>query len=261
MIKYLIKFPIFKRLIPSISLRVLKLIKKNKKFYKIGNIDFYFDFLDPIDRKIILNKEYEHDQVSFLEKIMKKYFFSYFLDIGANSGYYSFYFADKFKTLKIKAFEPSIDAFDKFNKTLNKNAFQNIQIFNFGLSDSERKVKNRSIIKNGLVQSNSAVLDERDKFAVKDFQINSALLKVGDEFFNFRDQNLSIKIDVEGHELFTLKGMINTLKQNKCLILVETSKDRFDEVDSFLSEINYKYIFKSDYRPDYIYTNIVSEMN
>ena len=261
MTSFFLKIPILKRLIPSLILRTLRLFKKNRKFYKIGNINFFFDFLDPIDRQIILNKEYEHDQVSFLEKMMRKKVYSYFLDIGSNSGYYSFYFANKFRDLKIKAFEPSTDAFNKFNKTLEKNFFKNIQIFNFGLSDRNRDTKIRSIIKNGFVQSNSAVLDERDKFAFEDFKISNAKLKIGDEVLNLRNENLSIKIDVEGHEIYTLKGIKNILLQNKCLILVETSYDRFDEVDGFLNKINYSSIFKSKYRPDYIYTNIKSEIN
>ena len=99
MIRLLLNLPIFKRLIPSIGIKVLKLLNKNKGFYKINNILFYLDFLDPIDRRIILYKEYEHDSVSFLEDQFFKYSISSFLDIGANSGYFSFYFANKFKNL------------------------------------------------------------------------------------------------------------------------------------------------------------------
>jgi len=58
MIQYLAKFPFFKRLIPSIGARILRLFKKNRGFYKIGDINFYLDFLDPIDREIIIYKKY-----------------------------------------------------------------------------------------------------------------------------------------------------------------------------------------------------------
>ena len=68
MIRFLIKLPIFKRLIPSIGLRVLRFFKKNRGYFKIGELNFYLDFLDPIDRQIILHKNYENDQVIFLEK-------------------------------------------------------------------------------------------------------------------------------------------------------------------------------------------------
>ena len=145
MIRFLVKLPIFKRLIPSIGIRVLRFFKKNRGYFKIGEINFYLDFLDPIDRQIILHKNYENDQVIFLEKEMEKNLFDYFLDVGANSGYYSFLFANKFENLKVKAFEPNLDAFNKFKKTLNKNSIQNIEVFNFGLSDQERKVKVKTL--------------------------------------------------------------------------------------------------------------------
>jgi len=261
MIKYFLKLPIFKRLIPSITKRVFKLSKNNRKFFKIKNINFFLDFLDPIDRQIILNKEYEHDQVSFLEDKMKKICFSYFLDIGANSGYYSFFFADKFKSLNIIAFEPNFDAFEKFRKTMHENPFQNIKIHNYGLSDHERDVELRSMIKDGFIQSNSAVIDNRHKYAIEDFKINRAKLKVGDEVLSFKNEKILIKIDVEGHEEFTLKGLTKTLSKNECFVLVEISDSRFEEVNSFLNKMNYKIVFKSQRRMDYIYTNFRKEIN
>ena len=93
MIRFLLKLPIFKRIIPSLSTKFFKFFKKNRNYFKIKNINFYLDFLDPIDRHIILYQEYESDQVFFLEEKMSQNSFAYFLDIGSNSGYYSFYFA------------------------------------------------------------------------------------------------------------------------------------------------------------------------
>ena len=256
MLKNINKLPFFKRLIPSISIRILKFFKKNRRYFKIGNINYYLDFLDPIDRNIILNNNYEDDQVSFLKEIMMRYSFSHFIDIGSNSGYYSFYFAEKFKSLKVKAFEINADAYDKFNKTLQKNSIDNVEIYNFGLSDEEKKVKIRSMIKNGFVQSNSAVLDNSHTFDIKNFKIKEADVKIGDNVLNFKNENLSIKIDVEGHELYTLRGLINNLKNNNCMILIEISDGNFDDVNNFFKSINYDYLYKSKFRPDYLYTNI-----
>ena len=44
------------------------------------------------------------------------------------------------------------------------------------------------------------------------------LFKVGDEMINYQNEKICIKIDVEGHEINVLKGLINNLSQNKCLI-------------------------------------------
>lgn len=255
MIKFLSKLPVFKRLISSLGTRILKFLGKNRDYFNIGNVIFFLDYLDPIDRQIIIDKNYEHDQVTFLENEMSKDFFSYFLDIGANSGYYSFYFANKFKKLKIKAFEPNIDALNKFNKTLVKNSFQNIEIFNFGLSDLEKKVKMKSLIRRGYSHTNSTILDGSHNFDIENYKIFDAQVKAGDTFLKLKNEKISIKIDVEGHEFYTLKGLVNNLNQNKCLILIEIGNNKFNEVNNFFYKNNFKKIFKSKYRLDYIYSN------
>ena len=81
-------------------------------------------------------------------------------------------------------------------------------------------------------------------------------MKVGDNIFNFKDKKLIIKIDVEGHKVFTLNGLTNNLKNNYCLLLIEITERNYNKVNAFLEIINYKKIFKSKYRSDYIYTNI-----
>ena len=253
MIQYLVKLPIFKRLIPSIGMRVLRLLKINRGFFKIGEINFYLDFLDPIDRQIIIHKKYEDDQVLFFKNQMDEISFDYFLDIGANSGYYSFYFANKFKDLKIMAFEPNIEAFNKFKKTLNKNSFNNIEVFNFGLSDQEKRVKMNSVISHNYVHSNSYIpenLDDGNKV-----KILESFVKVGDDLFNFSKKKLAFKIDVEAHEIYTLKGIIKNLLKNKCLILIEINVEKFTVVNEFLIKNSFKQIFKSKYRSDYVYKN------
>ena len=254
MINFLANLPIFKRLIPSIGIRVLKFLGKNKGYYRIKNILFYLDFLDPIDRKIILDNKYEDDSVSFLENLFENYSISTFLDIGANAGYYSFNFADKFKSLKVKAYEPNLDAFHKFNKTLAKNSFKNIEAFNYGLSDTEKKVKMITWYKHGHAKTNSIILKDNDD--LKNSKIFETNLKVGDDLLNFKNEILCIKIDVEGHELNVLKGLNKNLNQNKCIILVESGDDKFYEVNSFLIKNNFKKIFKSKFRLDYVYSNI-----
>jgi len=99
-----------------------------------------------VDRQIIIHKKYENDQITVLEEQMKKYNFSYFLDIGSNCGYYSCYFGERFKNLKILAFEPNTLALKKLSKSVRKNSLKNIKLYNFALSDSKKKVKMKSMI-------------------------------------------------------------------------------------------------------------------
>ena len=254
MIKFILKIPVLKRLVPSLGIRILKFLNRNRGYYNIKNIQFYLDFLDPVDRQIILNKNYEHDAINFLELEMKKNFFSNFLDIGANSGYYSFYFAKRISNLKIQAFEPNQDAYGKFLKTNLKNSFKNIEISNFGLSNVNKKVKMITWFKHGIAKTNSTILDK--SHSTINSKIFEADLKIGDEVLNISNKKLILKIDVEGHELCVLLGLKSTLNNNKCLILIEIGDEKFQEVNKYLIEKNFKIIFKSKYRLDYVYSNL-----
>lgn len=253
-IKFILKVPILKRLIPSLSIRILKIFNKNRGYYDINHINFYLDFLDPVDRQIILNKEYEQDAINFLEVKMRKELFSHFLDIGSNSGYFSFYLAKKFKNLKVIAFEPNNDAYNKFRKTLKKNSFKNVKIYNFGLSNVESNKRMITWYKHGIAKTNSTILNSsHDK---KNSKIFRADFKVGDKYIQLTKKKIFMKIDVESHELSVLRGLIKNLKNNKCMILVEIASKNFNDVNNFLIKNNYKKIFKSKFRMDYIYTNL-----
>lgn len=253
MIKFLIKIPVFKRLIPSLGIRILKLLNINRKYFDINGIKMFLDFLDPIDREIILNKKYEEDSVKFFEKKINLYSFSNFIDIGANSGYYSFYFAKKFRQLKVNSFEPNIDAYYKFNRTLKVNSFKNIKIFNFGLSNLTKKVKMITWFKHGYAKTNSMIFDSA--INTNNSKIFNAILYPGDKILNFRKKKLAIKIDVEGHEIKVLQGLIKNFEHNKCLMLIEIGKHKFNLVDKFLRKNNFKKIWKSNNRLDYFYSN------
>ena len=60
MLAKILKFPVLKRVIPSILIRTLRLLKKNRGYFKVKGTVMYLDFLDPIDRKIIINKRYDY---------------------------------------------------------------------------------------------------------------------------------------------------------------------------------------------------------
>ena len=119
----------------------------------------------------------------------------------------------------------------------------------------KKKVKMYSLITHNYTHSNSTISKNLNDADVENYNIFEAPLKLGDNQFNFYEKKLLIKIDVEGHEIHTLKGLIKNLLKNKCLILIEISNEKFSEVNEFLIKNNFKQIFKSKYRADYVYTN------
>ena len=108
MLSTLLKIPLLKRTVPSLVLKILKILKKNRGYFKIRNTRMFLDFLDPIDKKIILDQEYEKLEINYLLNEIKKNKILHFIDIGANCGYYSIYIANNTSNITIQAFEPKI---------------------------------------------------------------------------------------------------------------------------------------------------------
>ncbi|MDC0621487.1 FkbM family methyltransferase [Candidatus Pelagibacter sp.] len=255
MIKYLIKIPILKRLIPSLGIRLLKILKKNRGFFNINGFKMYLDFLDPIDRAIILNKTYEIEEINILTKLIRNNSVTKFIDIGANCGFYSFQFA--MEKLDVFAFEPNSDALLKMNNTIdqNKNLKNKIKIYPFGLSNNNSIMQMRSMIKYGYTQTGgSSVTIEKQSLENK-YKIYEAKFKIGDEILNFQNSNLAIKIDVEDHELNVLKGIQNLLKKNKCVLQIEIFKKNYHIVNSFLLENNFTLVDQIRENSNYFYSN------
>ena len=206
MISKLIKLPLLKRIIPSLSLRILKLLKKNRGFFKINNFEMFLDFLDPIDREIILNQEFEIQEVQFLIEQIKVNKINNFIDVGANCGYYSLKISNEISNIKVIAFEPNIEAFDKFSKSLKKNInlSKKIKLKNFGLSNANTKLEMQTMVKSGYAQTGGTGV-VYGKFNKKNFTF-FADFKKGDDCIHLINNKISIKIDVEGHEFNVLKG-------------------------------------------------------
>ena len=107
--------------------------------------------------------------------------------------------------------------------------------------------------KHGHAKTNLVILE--DNFNTNNSKIYETDLKVGDKLLNFKNEKLCVKIDVEGHELNVLKGLVKNLRENKCVILIETGDVKFKAVNDLLIKNNYKQLFKSKFRKDYIYSN------
>ena len=255
MIKYLIRVPILKRLIPSLGIRLLKILKKNRGFFNVDGIKMYLDFLDPIDRAIILNKTYEVEEINILTKLINNHSTKKFIDIGANCGFYSFKFA--IQNLEVLAFEPNSEALLKMNNTITKNhnIKDRIKIFPFGISNINSKMYMRSMVKHGYTQTGGSSVTTDKTSQDNKYKIYEGDFKNGDEVLNFKGDNLAIKIDVEGHELNVLKGIQNLLKSNKCIIQIEIFERNFNLVNSYLLEHKFILIDQFKQRSNYFYYN------
>jgi len=245
----------FKKLITSIKIRFLKILNKNRGYFNIGDTKMFLDFLDPIDREIIVNQIYEVEEIEYLKKLYNSNNFEHFLDIGANCGYYSIMLAKEFKRLQVIAFEPNEEAFIKFNNTLkiNPNLANRIDLKNFGLSNTSGELEMTSLEKFGYLQTGGSTIIKNNEKNIIKTKIFTCNFKTGSEVIKFKNKNLCIKIDVEGHEYNVIQGLEIILRENYTFIQIEITKQNYEKTNNFLNNIGYQSFYKIMGREDWIY--------
>ena len=254
-IKKLLKIIVLRKLIISISVRLLKLLKKNRGYFDINGFTMFLDYLDPIDRSIILDGSYEKEEIIKLNNLIIKNNINTFIDVGSNCGFYSFKFANQ--KLDVLAFEPNSEALLKMSNTINRNSYLNekITIFPFGISNKNSKMKMEAKIKHGYTQTGGSGVTDNNKTTSSNLEIFEAEFKIGDDILKYKNNNLAIKIDVEGHEIYVLKGIEKLLKSNKCILQIELLDKNFHIVNSYLNNNGYKNIDNVKERSNYFYSN------
>ena len=189
---YSLKFPLFKRLIPSLVKRFFFLSKNQIIKLSFGKIKI--DLTQAIDREIYLNGFYEKEQLIFLDKICNKDEITHFLDIGANIGYYSLYFK---KINNIFAFEPNKKNFLRLKENNELNNL-NIKMYNFGLSntnsDSEIWYTNKDKMGGSTIYEKND--PELKKYNYKNIIKEKILTKKLDDIIDINNSKILVKIDV-----------------------------------------------------------------
>lgn len=154
---------------------------------------------------------------AFLEPVMPELKAGTVLDIGANIGNHSLYFARRFN--RVIAFEPHPLTYEVLG--INTRQYENVLTFNHGISDSTGTA---TLFENAINMGASTVRE--DKSTNQNRQVIA--LKSLDELDIELGSVELIKIDVEGHEANVLNGSATTLKQHQPIILLEQHRGEFD---------------------------------
>ena len=137
-------------------------------------------------------------------------------DIGGNIGWYSIGLSKVKEDLKVYTFEPIPKTYESLVANAKMNG-SNLNIFNIGLSDKKQELT-FYFHKEGSGNASSALMNEdRENIEVK-CQVDTL-----DNFFNDKklDKLDFIKCDVEGAELLTFKGGIETISKYKPIVFTE----------------------------------------
>jgi FkbM family methyltransferase len=137
-----------------------------------------------------------------------------FVDIGANTGYYTLNIASKLREGKIISIEADPDTFKILEKNCNMNKIYNLEMHNVACSNHEGNIDFFKTDKHSGINS---ILNQTENNNFNKIKIKSNTL---DNILNSRFKKIDwIKIDVEGAELFVLEGAQETLNYTKHIII------------------------------------------
>ena len=221
------------------SLNILDICKKLQDIksdliddiFQLKGINIFVpDFpVDYIQSHLVLQKTfYEENSLKDLDEYLDSE--SVVLDVGANIGNHTLYWATQTKVKKVYSVEAYDKTYVKLVRNIQINNLENrVSAFNFGVSDIESKgsVSHLESTNTGATQIT----------ADSNGDVNLKLL----DSLNIIEQRVDlIKIDVEGMELKCLRGAVNILQRFKPNLFVESAQ--LSEVDRFLQQYGYKYI-------------------
>ena len=209
----------------------------------MGKIKMYLDHTSYMGGSLYWTGYHHINESLYLKKIIKTDM--NFVDIGANQGEFSLLACSLIQKGKVISFEPVDDLNSLLTKNIKANNFKNIEINHYGLSD---KVGTLPIFNSKKTKNNNEGLSSLYSSENRSEFLQNVELKVFDEeYFQILDRLDFIKIDIEGAELYALKGMQKSINKFKPIILIEICEDMFDvagysldDILIFFKELNYE---------------------
>ncbi|MEQ1742445.1 MAG: FkbM family methyltransferase [Candidatus Nitrotoga sp.] len=183
-----------------------------KELVSLDGFDLYVMPNDYIGSQVIRNKSYEPHVTSLIKNTLGKE--DVFLDIGANIGYFTMLASSIVKKGggKVIAFEPNPQNLQLIYSSMQKNCAENIDIYPYAVSNTA------SILRFTNVGSNGGVVTKHSKDQKHFFLVQSVVLDV---ILKDEAKISLIKIDIEAHEPFALKGMDELIKKHQPKIITE----------------------------------------
>lgn len=204
----------------------------------MGLQNYLFLFARYVIFKLPLDKK-ERDFLKFINLIQDG---AHVLDIGANIGVMSYFFAKKLPESAIHSFEPVPDNLQVLSKVKTKFNLFNVKIHPHAIGNMKGKVKMvMPEMKNVYFHGLSHIEQDGKESKGNLYEVE---VKKLDELIEFEDVKVSaIKIDVEEYEFNVLSGAKELIKKNRPVIYCELweNENRKKSLE-FISKLDYKII-------------------
>ncbi|MEM9882374.1 MAG: FkbM family methyltransferase [Planctomycetota bacterium] len=194
-----------------------------------------------VDCMVYLDGAYEKESVLALEAVAREHGCRAMVDVGANIGCYTLFFARRLGLDPVLAFEPMTRHYRQLQANLWLNDLGGrVQTHQLALSDhgGEAVMHQPPTRRRNGVQFNTGgarVLDEAEAAeGPGEGETFRVPLVRFDERFTL-DRPTLIKIDVEGHELAVLRGMPAALAGPVRVLMVESAPPNLTDVTALLS--------------------------
>jgi FkbM family methyltransferase len=164
-----------------------------------------------------------------------------FIDIGANSGYWSRFIAHRFSKSRIIAFEPAQLTFERLCRNLGQHS-DRVHLRNVAVSDTESLAYLTECSDPGSNYLSATQTGKTERVML--VTLDNELLR--DKWMGDYAKQCVIKIDVEGFELHVFKGARRFLLACRPIIIFEFLERHLTRAHSapgdiitFLTELNY----------------------
>ncbi|MPZ39094.1 MAG: FkbM family methyltransferase [Rhizobiales bacterium] len=215
---------------------------------------FLVDTTDYIDQCIAWDGIWDGPQLDRLAAVsFTAQPIDYFIDVGANSGFYSVMFALRNLARRVVAFEPDPGNYARLIGNLTLNGLDSrVDAHRLALGDTDGEVTLYEGAKWNRGESTIAVPEQTPREMTH--VVRQARF---DEKFALSHEKIIIKMDVEGYEFHTLAGMQQTLRRNACYVQVELYSDRLDELKRLFADLGYRFVHTESI--DHFFTNMTDE--
>jgi FkbM family methyltransferase len=224
----------------SENIDLISFTKPVFKKVELDGVSFYIK-IDPnnglVDKEIYSRGIWEPEILAEISRHIKTD--SICLDVGANIGQHSLYMASIAREGKVYAFEPLVRLAEQIRESVKQNNFKNVEVLQFGLSNKNAIQK----IYLDNLNIGRTTFDERSEAS----SVETAELKVFDEYWQDKSKIDFIKMDVEGYEYYAMLGMKNILSSYHPALLVEFTPVFYEKMGVSSKEI-LEYIFSFGYK-------------